>query len=92
MLAGYAFVDALVAEGVDVLALGNSKHLLELNTLVLCGTDPARRELYARHIEATEHRFYEEPRRRHPGSRRVARRATATTRPGSAPPAPTRGS
>ena len=43
MLAGYAFVDALVAEGVDVLAMGQLRHLLEMNTLVLCGTDPARR-------------------------------------------------
>jgi hypothetical protein len=61
MLAGYAFVDALVADGVDVLALGQLRHLLELNTLVLCGTDPARRVLYARHLQATERRFYEEP-------------------------------
>jgi hypothetical protein len=61
MLAGYAFVDALVAEGVNVLAMGQLRHLLEMNTLVLCGTDPARRELYARHLQATERRFYEEP-------------------------------
>lgn len=61
MLAGYAFVDALVAEGVDVLALGQLRHLLEMNTLVLCGTDPARRVQYARHLQATERRFYEEP-------------------------------
>src|SRR5262249_14976426 len=38
MMAGYAMVDALVADGVDLFALGNSKLLLELNTLVLCGT------------------------------------------------------
>jgi hypothetical protein len=61
MLAGYTFVDALVAEGVDVLAMGQLRHLLEMNTLVLCGTDPARREMYARHLQATERRFYEEP-------------------------------
>jgi hypothetical protein len=61
MVAGYAFVDALVTEGVDVLAMGQLRHLLELNTLVLCGTDPARREVYARHLQATEKRFYEEP-------------------------------
>jgi hypothetical protein len=59
MLAGYAFVDALVASRIDVLAPGNLKHLLEMNSLVLCGTNPARREDYRRHIEATEHRFYE---------------------------------
>jgi hypothetical protein len=60
MMAGYAFVDALVADGVDLFALGSSKYLLELNTLVLCGTSSERRAAYAGHIEATEHRFYEE--------------------------------
>jgi len=60
LLAGYAFVDALVAEGIDVFAMGQLKHILEMNALVLCGTSPARREAYARHIEATERRFYEE--------------------------------
>jgi hypothetical protein len=60
MLAGYAWVDALVAAGVDVFAMGSLRHLLELNATVLCGTDPARRAHYARHTEATERRFYEE--------------------------------
>jgi hypothetical protein len=60
MMAGYAFVDTLVSEGVDVFARGNSKHLLELNALVLCGSSAARRDAYASHIEATERRFYEE--------------------------------
>ena len=62
LLAGYAFVDALVADGVDLFALGSSKQLLELNVLVLCGTSAARREAYALHLEATERRFYEERR------------------------------
>jgi hypothetical protein len=60
MVAGYACVDTLVADGIDLFAIGNSRHLLELNTLVLCGTSPARRAAYAGHIEATERRFYEE--------------------------------
>jgi hypothetical protein len=60
MLAGYSFIDALVTSRIDVLAPGNLKHLLEMNSLVLCGTSPARREDYRRHIQATEHRFYEE--------------------------------
>lgn len=60
LLAGYAFVDTLVAEDVDVFAMGHLKHLLELNTLVLCGTSPVRRKAYQRHIEATARRFYEE--------------------------------
>ena len=61
LLAGYAFVDALVAEGVDVFAMGQLKHWLELNTLVLCGTSVARRAEYARHLAATERRFYDTP-------------------------------
>jgi hypothetical protein len=60
MLAGYALVDDLLVAAVDVFAMGNLKHLLELNTTVLCGTDGAQREQYARHIEATERRFYDE--------------------------------
>ena len=60
MLSGYAFIDGLLASGVNVFAMGNLKLLLELNTIVLCGTDPARRDQYARHREATEQRFYEE--------------------------------
>jgi len=39
--------------------MGNLKYLLELNTTVLCGIDPARREEYARHRQSTEERFYE---------------------------------
>lgn len=60
MLAGYERVDALAAEGVDPFAMGKLKHLLELNALVLCGTDPARRAQYGDHFEATEKRFYGE--------------------------------
>lgn len=60
MLDGYAFVAGLVAAGVDVFAMGHLRQLLELNTIVLCGTDPARRRQYAGHIEATERRFYGE--------------------------------
>jgi hypothetical protein len=60
LLAGYARVDALVAVGTDVLALGHLRDLLELNNLVLCGTSAARRRAYARYLEATEHRFYDE--------------------------------
>src|SRR5262245_64979222 len=60
MVAGYSFVDALVSSRIDVLAPGNLTHLLEMNSLVLCGTSPARREDYRRHIDATERRFYEE--------------------------------
>jgi hypothetical protein len=60
LLAGYARADELVAGSVDVLAMGRLKHLLELNSLVLCGASPERRVVYARHLEATERRFYGE--------------------------------
>jgi hypothetical protein len=60
LVAGYAFVDAAVADGLDLFAMGNLRHLLELNTIVLCGTNPDRRDAYAAHTEATERRFYEE--------------------------------
>ena len=60
MMAGYTFVDTLAGEGIDVFAMGQHRHLLEMNTIVLCGTSPARRALYAGHIEASERRFYDE--------------------------------
>lgn len=60
MLAGYAFVDTLVAAGTDVFALGQLKQLLELNTLVLCGSSETRRAAHAGHRAATERRFYDE--------------------------------
>jgi len=61
LLAAYAAVDSLVAEGSDLFAMGQLRRILELNALVLCGSDPVRRAAYAGHLEATEHRFYEEP-------------------------------
>lgn len=60
MVAGYELVDALVAGGLDLFAMGNLKYLLELNTTVLCGTDPVKREEYAGHRQSTEQRFYDE--------------------------------
>jgi hypothetical protein len=60
MVAGYAGVDGLVADGIDLFAMGNLKHLIELNTSVLCGPSPVRRRDYARHLAATDRRFYDE--------------------------------
>lgn len=62
LLAGYAYIDRAVAAGIDFLALGNLKHLLELNTIVLCGEEPSARRLNARHIAATERHFWDESR------------------------------
>jgi len=58
LLAGYAYVDALIDARVDAFAMGSLKHLLELNTLVLCGASPERRAAHAGHLQATERRFY----------------------------------
>jgi hypothetical protein len=60
LLDGYAYVDALVAAGIDTFALGQLKHLLELNSLVLCGGSSTERAAHEKHLEATERRFYEE--------------------------------
>lgn len=61
LLAGYSYAWQLVHSAIDVFAMGHHRHLLELNSLVLCGTDARRRHEYARHLAATERRFYEEP-------------------------------
>lgn len=61
LLAGYRCVDVLVDRGIDVFAKGQHKYLLELNNIVLCGPDQARRAEFRQHIEATETRFYDEP-------------------------------
>ena len=60
MLAGYSYVERLVADKVDIFAMGEHRHMLELNRIVLCGTDADRRREYAGHLAATERRFYEE--------------------------------
>lgn len=62
MMAGYAYVDAAIAAGIDVLAPGSLKHLLELNALVLCGSDAAERAAEAPHLRATEEHFYDDRR------------------------------
>ena len=59
LMEGYRYVDALLAERVDVFAYGQSKHLLELNHRVLCGITPERRTQFAGHIAETERRFYD---------------------------------
>lgn len=58
MLDGYRYVNVLLAGQVDVFKLGELHHLLELNNLVLCGTEPSVRRRFHRHIEATEAHFY----------------------------------
>ena len=58
MLEGYALIDRCVGEGVDLFDLQQIDRLMEINTTVLCGTSPQRRQEYADHVAATETRFF----------------------------------
>jgi hypothetical protein len=60
LMAGYEYVNSLLAADIDPLARGNSRHLLNLNNLVLCGTDEVAAERHASHLEETERRFYDD--------------------------------
>jgi hypothetical protein len=60
MMAGYRFVDQLLAERVDLLAKGNLKLFLELNALVLFGGDERTRAGAAFQLAASEKRFYDQ--------------------------------
>lgn len=60
MLTGYRCIDEALHLDIDLFLLGNSARILELNTLALCGADPAKRQQYAGHIKATEKRFYQQ--------------------------------
>ncbi len=77
LLAGYEYVDALLAAEVDPFALGNSKHLLQLNYLVLCGTRDLVYEECARHVRETEQRYYDDT---NPGGARAFMNAMADQR------------
>ncbi len=58
MMAGYRAIDVMLASDVDLFALGNSKHLLDLNTIVLWGPDRVRWAEFKGAIEASERHFY----------------------------------
>jgi hypothetical protein len=68
LMAGYAYVNTLLASQINLLARGSSRHLLNLNNLVLCGTDAVAYEQCAPHIKETERRFYDD---RNPGGVRA---------------------
>jgi hypothetical protein len=61
MLEGYVMIDRLVGAEVDIFAMGQLHHWLDLNAVVLCGVDPGVRACHHRLMEATEMRFYEQP-------------------------------
>jgi hypothetical protein len=59
-MAGYRFVDSLLAQRVDLFAKGNSTLLLEMNALVLFGGEKGVRAGAASQLAATEKRFYDQ--------------------------------
>jgi hypothetical protein len=59
LMAGYGYLDGLLAADRNPLALGNSRELLRLNGLVLCGEGPVAARDCARLMAETERRFYE---------------------------------
>ncbi|WP_198017180.1 hypothetical protein [Methylocapsa acidiphila] len=61
LLEGYAMVDRLVCKGVDIFQMGRLHHWLELNAVVLCGSDQNVRRDHQGLIEATDQRFYAQP-------------------------------
>lgn len=60
MLEGYAYVNCLLRDGVDLFRYGASVHWLELNHVVLCGSTAETRRQYRDHMEETERWFYEQ--------------------------------
>jgi hypothetical protein len=60
MVEGYRYIDQLLAQDIDLFAMGNSGLLLEINALVLCGPDEKKREHYRLHIEQTAEKFYDD--------------------------------
>ncbi|MGH2341648.1 hypothetical protein ACRC7T_09195 [Segnochrobactraceae bacterium EtOH-i3] len=60
MLEGYAYVNCLLRDGVELFRYGASMHWLELNHVVLCGSTPATRAQYRDHMAETERWFYEQ--------------------------------
>ncbi|MEE2732524.1 MAG: hypothetical protein VYA55_17015 [Pseudomonadota bacterium] len=59
MMEGYAFIDRALAEDVNLLAMGNSALLLELNSLVLLGSEPGKRSDFSSHLQHTQNYFYD---------------------------------
>lgn len=58
ILAGYEYVNTLLAKGINPLDRYELNHYLELNHIVLCGDDPKKRKDFEEHIKFTTERFY----------------------------------
>lgn len=60
MMAGYVSVDAALAGQIDLFENGRSRDILELNNIVLYGTDPQRRLHYRKPLMVNEKHFYQQ--------------------------------
>jgi hypothetical protein len=58
MLSGYRYIDRLLRDNIDITKKKAISHILELNHIVLCGTDQKVREEFRKHIKDTTDRFY----------------------------------
>ncbi|MGY6278082.1 hypothetical protein [Methylomonas sp. MgM2] len=59
LVSGYALINHLLTSEIELLAIGSSSFLLELNTRVLCGVNETKRSEYRKHIQATNRYFYD---------------------------------
>ncbi len=60
MLAGYEYVNYLLKKDVKLLRPEGLHHFLELNNIVLCGSDVEKRKDFKEHIVSNTDRFYEQ--------------------------------
>ncbi|NQS72288.1 MAG: hypothetical protein HQQ73_09070 [Desulfobulbaceae bacterium] len=60
MLAGYEYVNYLLKKDVKLLRPEGLHHFLELNNIVLCGSDVKKRKDFKEHIVSNTDRFYEQ--------------------------------
>lgn len=59
LIAGYAYVDRLLQDEVDVFSERGLDHILELNHIVLCGRDSSVRMEFGSHLLETRRKFAE---------------------------------
>lgn len=57
ILLAYEYINSLLSKDIDLFSRAGLYSMLELNHIILCGTDPAQRERYFQHIEHTRKRF-----------------------------------
>jgi hypothetical protein len=60
ILDGYAYCNTVIENRLDLFAMGNLSHFLEMNARVLCGVSAEARSLNTGLISGTERRFYEQ--------------------------------